>query len=239
MSLKRKSRPFGEWMGGNGPWVYPSVPVIEQQRMLSAPRLNTRGLFSLREAGGRRGGGWFASNHFKSGVLVKQRIIPWKVCQISFSDSPRSSLRAKTGPDLASALCLLGQLLRWSGSSAGSMNHLDFRWSRTAAIRGTRDRRLFSSSPTSFKKVFQSRGVGEVREHEGGERRGLMSLLVTSSVYKRYNWYNPTLVLPRRVRGKVLWVWVSLVCACVRVCVWVSLHLLLLSFFWAWVLFCL
>lgn len=28
---------------------------------------------------------WFASNHFKSGLLVKQRIIPWKVCQISLS----------------------------------------------------------------------------------------------------------------------------------------------------------
>lgn len=63
--------------------------------------------------------------------------------------------------------------------------------------------------------MFQRGGVGEVSEREGGEADGLMSLSVTSSVDTRCN---PTLPLPRRVSGKVLWVW-GFSCVCVRACV--------------------
>lgn len=84
----------------------PRVPVIEQQHTFFAPGLNAGGLFSLR-----------------GGFDSLPTILKWLIGQtknnsveslsdLSLSGSPWSSLRAKTGPDLVSALCLLGQLLR-------------------------------------------------------------------------------------------------------------------------------
>lgn len=114
--------------------------------------------------------------------------------QISLSlSSPPSS--AKTGPDMASALCLLGQLLRWSGPSAGSMIHLDFRWSRTAAIRA-RETGVCLSFQSSFKSVKVLKSVTWITWWWGRRLLGVMLLLVlvTSSVCTQYE---PTIMLPR------------------------------------------
>lgn len=63
---------------------------------------------------------------------------------------------------------------------------------------------VFFFAELRLRSVFKGGGVDEVSEHEGGE--GPWWLLVTSSVYARYNWYNPTLALPRWVSGEALWV---------------------------------
>lgn len=181
------------------------------------------------------GGIWFASNHFKSGSLAKQRIIPpvFVRCLSSLwlsSVLPPCKNRARSGLGpvfVRTAAQMIWALSRFCESFGlpVEQNCCDPWHQRPPFV-------FFF--PNFISNVFEGGGVGEVSEREGGEGRGLMPLSVTSSVYTRYDWYDPTLALPRRVSGKVLWVWgFSCVCMCVGLCVrvWCCLLLLLLLLF--------
>lgn len=120
MSLKRKSRPFREWMGGNDWRTYPACQSFNNTPFF-ASGLKTKPVFPAWI--------WFASKIWN--WQFKKRCT--ESFQICFSpSSPHFS--TQTGPDMASTPCLLGQLLRWSGLSAGSLVRLDFRWSGECCV---------------------------------------------------------------------------------------------------------
>jgi len=112
ISLKRKSGPFSVRMGGNGWRVYPPCQSFQNNTLslLLCAQVKYQSLFSQH--------GFDLLPWFESGCLKKLSVESF---QISLS-LPSS---VKTGPDLAPAPApgLLGQLLRWSGLSAGSMIH--------------------------------------------------------------------------------------------------------------------